>query len=146
PLPLPIPVAVRLPLRRALIPVGAGRRGHLRLHYLAQHHPHRLAQHVAVLLHQKLARRRPHGHALIVGHRGAPLVSALVRNTDDPTSPRWPTPTTSGLLHHATGLDQRTTRRARHPHTRQASRATPAPPTPPAAARSSAGTPNAAGS
>src|SRR6185437_9372485 len=78
----------------SLIPARAGRGGHLRLHHLAQHHLHRLTQDIGVLLHQQLARRRPHGHALIVGHRGAPLVSALVRNTDDPTSPRWPTPTT----------------------------------------------------
>src|SRR3954447_26276448 len=69
PPPRPIAVAMRRTILRALTTLRADQLGHLRLHQLLRHQPHRLADHVTVLLTQHPADDLLDRHPLGTGHR-----------------------------------------------------------------------------
>ena len=76
PLPAAIAVALGHPaLRVALAAGGADQLRDLRLHQLSGDQPHRLAQHVGVLVCHHLSDDLLDRHALALGHRGALLSS-----------------------------------------------------------------------
>jgi hypothetical protein len=69
PPPGPIAVAMRRPIVGALTMGGADQLGHLDLHQLLRHYPHRLTDHVTVLLAQHLPDDLLDRHPLGTGHR-----------------------------------------------------------------------------
>src|SRR3954454_6171593 len=69
PPPRPIAVAMRRTILGALTTLRADQLGHLRLHQLLRHQPHRLADHVTVLLTQHPANDLLDRHPLGTGHR-----------------------------------------------------------------------------
>jgi len=83
PLARPVAVAVRPSLRAHLAASGADLSRDLRLHQLARDELDRLAQEVARLAGEHLGNDIGNGHAVVLGHRGAPFVDRLGRQ---PTS------------------------------------------------------------
>jgi hypothetical protein len=71
PLAPAVAVAVRRAVRRALPVGGADQLRHFQLHQLLDDQPHRLAQHIRVLVRQHLPGDLLDRHALALGHRGA---------------------------------------------------------------------------
>ena len=77
PAPRPIPVAMRRSVLGPLPVGGADQLGHLGLHQLPRDRPHRLADHVAVLLAQHLPDDLLDRHPVPTGHRRPPFVEAV---------------------------------------------------------------------
>jgi hypothetical protein len=99
PLAPTVAIALGHPLLRVALAVGgADQLRDLELHQLLHHQPHRLAQHIRVLVRQHLPGDLLNRHALALGHRGA-LLCRLRGTSRRSWAPRWPEPL-SGVRNH----------------------------------------------
>jgi hypothetical protein len=108
-IPTPGPVAVAL--RRAVIgpaltEPGTDQIRHLGLHQLACHHPHRLADHIRVLVAQHLPDDLLDRHPVPTGHRRPPFVEPRKSDDHERRGGRTYNDPSDPDLHHATGRDR----------------------------------------